>query len=201
MSKNKSSNGSPKWIVNCDCGNCGIEMERSNLQRNNSCGNCKDIVKYEYKDDYMIGICSNGKQFYFDKEDFEKIRQYNWCTTGSHYVTTQCNDKYILLHRLVMDAPSELQVDHINHNTLDNRKKNLRLATATQNNVNKNFKGYTIRKNGKVEVSIRINGKYTYLGRFNSIEEAKSYRNEIAKRVYGEFVYNEKLVNENNVMH
>ena len=101
-----------------------------------------------------------------------------------------------------MNAPPELQVDHINHNTLDNRKKNLRLATASQNNVNKNFKGYTIRENGKVEVSIRINGKYTYLGRFNTVEEAESYRKEIAQMVYGEFVYNEKLIDESkNIIH
>lgn len=201
-SESKSSNGSPKWIVNCDCGNCCIEMERSNILRNNSCGKCKDITKYEYKDDYMIGKCNNGKQFCFDEEDFEKIKQYNWCTTGSNYVITQHNNKYILLHRLIMNAPPELQVDHINHNTLDNRKKNLRLATASQNNVNKNFKGYTIRENGKVEVSIRINGKYTYLGRFNTVEEAESYRKEIAQMVYGEFVYNEKLIDESkNIIH
>lgn len=193
-SNNISSNGSPKWIVSCDCGNCEIEMDRSNLLKSKTCGKCKNINKYEKHKDYMVGICSNGTKFYFDESDFDTIKKYTWSVTGSNYVCTQHNKKFILMHRLLLDAPNHLQVDHINHNTLDNRRCNIRLSTVSQNNVNKNFKGYTRRKNGKFEVSMRINGKYSYLGRFNTEKEAKKYRNEIARKVYGDFVYDENVV-------
>jgi len=168
-----ASNGTPKWICKCDCGNISV-VERSNLKRGSvkSCGKCRVYNTYDLESkEYGIGYTSDGKEFYFDKEDYDLISQYNWSVTGSGYLFNS-KQGTILMHRLIMNAPDHLMVDHINHNILDNRKENLRLCNASQNNINKKVKGYTLRSNGKYEVSIRINGSYKYIGRFNTEKEA-----------------------------
>jgi hypothetical protein len=48
-------------------------------------------------------------------------------TPGKHNRTS------VYLHRFIMGAESGMEVDHINHNTLDNRKENLRIVTHSQN--------------------------------------------------------------------
>jgi hypothetical protein len=87
------------------------------------------------------------------------------------------------MHRLVMNAPSGLMVDHKNHNTLDNRKINLRIVTSGQNQQNlrgarSNNKSTGIRgvfKNGEA-YSVYVAHKY--LGSYRTIEEAE----EVAKQ-------------------
>lgn len=171
-----ASNGTPKWLCRCDCGNLHI-VERSNLQNGSvkSCGKCRTYNTYDLESkDYGIGYTSNGDEFYFDKEDYDLISQYNWCVTGSGYLFNS-KQGTLLMHRLIMNAPKNLMIDHINHNTLDNRKENLRLCTASQNNINKKIKGYTKRGNN-YEVTLRINGTPKYIGRFQTKEEAIAAR-------------------------
>lgn len=198
QSNEKSSNGSPKWICLCDCGR-NTTVERSNLINGStiSCGKCKVYNTYDVTGEYGIGYTSDGRKFIFDIEDYEKIKKYNWSITGSGYLINTIEEHTISMHRYIMNAPNNLQVDHINHNTLDNRKSNLRLCNASQNNINKKNNGYTIRNGNKYEVSIRINGKYTYLGRFNSEEEALSIRKMHYDNDHKIFEYDEDLVNEN----
>lgn len=96
--------------------------------------------------------------------------------------TRQINKKrsYYYLHRLIMECPKELTVDHINHNTLDNRRCNLRICTQFQNNQNKLRTKIRpgVRKVNKKFVAY-INGKH--LGTFNTKEEAIKAR-EITER-------------------
>lgn len=96
--------------------------------------------------------------------------------------------KTFYLHRLIVDAPESLQVDHINHNTLDNRRCNLRLVTIAQNQQNRigpasnNKSGVRgvcwVRREQKWKAAIRINGKDIYLGKFTDINKA----NEVVKQ-------------------
>ena len=79
-----------------------------------------------------------------DKEDYERIKAFRWGLThsGKQPSVTSTRNKVprsrtVLLHRVVLDAPSGLHVDHINHNRLDNRRCNLRLATPAQNSANR----------------------------------------------------------------
>lgn len=191
-----AKNGSPYWICDCECGNV-TEVEKSNLKRGNiiSCGKCRVYNIYEEKDGYMIGYQRNGKHFLFDKEDFEKVKKYNWSVNGSGYVlntSAEINGKIgISMHRYLMDPPEDMFIDHINHITYDNRKENLRVCTASQNEINKRRKGYTIRKNGKYEVSLRISGKYIYVGRFNTEEEAIVARRAAYDEDHKKFEYKE----------
>lgn len=92
--------------------------------------------------------------------------------------------KQILLHRLVTKAPIDKMVDHINHNTLDNRISNLRLVTnaenmqnrrgATRHNRSSRIRGVSwYKKLGKWHVQVRTNGITHHIGYYSDIEEAK----------------------------
>ena len=94
--------------------------------------------------------------------------------------------------------PSNLQIDHINHNGLDNRKCNLRICTNAENNRNKDFKrspisGYTgIRYNSKVQnyyVRIMVNKKEISLGAYKTLENAIKARIEGEEKYFGNFRY------------
>lgn len=100
------------------------------------------------------------------------------------------------MHRVIMNAPPHLQVDHINHDTLDNRKHNLRLVTPPQNRLNSckqerslsQFKGVTWNKRKKKWVTqISFNRKRRFAGYFdNEIDAALAY-NQKAQELFGEY--------------
>mgnify|MGYP001062001530 CR=1 FL=1 len=123
-----------------------------------------------------------------DPADYERLTQMgSWCLNSSgyavHYTKINGRRKTLLMHRLLMDAPRHLQVDHINRDKLDNRRENLRFATRSQNQANKNvgknntsrFKGVNQNK-GKWEARIKYHGRRINLGRFtNRIKAALVY--------------------------
>jgi len=104
------------------------------------------------------------------------------------------------LHRRIgtaMGIPHHLHVDHINGNTLDNRRKNLRGATNSQNVVNSKLRstntsgirGVSLdKKSGKWIAYVRENGRHKIVGRFASRDEAGAVARMERSRVYGEFV-------------
>ena len=102
----------------------------------------------------------------------------------------------IYMARHIMNAPPDLQVDHINRNTLDNRRANLRLATQSQNQHNRpkwkkrvdGFKGVYQNADTKMWYAcIWVNNKSVYLGQFaDEISAAIAY-NEAAVVLHGEF--------------
>ena len=98
--------------------------------------------------------------------------------------------------RVIMSAPKGMTVDHINHDTLDNRRSNLRLATYSENLKNRGkskantsgFTGVGIHK-GKYRACIQKNGKQISLGHFETIKEAVNVRKLAEEQLYGEFRY------------
>lgn len=130
-----------------------------------------------------------------DDDDYEKFSQYSWhlCTGG--YVGRAAKPKKILLHREIMNTPEGMFTDHINHNRLDNRKCNLRICTTSQNLANSNkgrrgntYKGITWHiRDKKWEVKFKSQGKYYFIGYFDTQEEAIEAYNKRAKEVLGEF--------------
>lgn len=109
--------------------------------------------------------------------------------------------KIVRMHRLIMNAPDGVEVDHINGNPLDNRKCNLRLASHAENSANgpldqKNktgFKGVSFHKSRKkYRASINIRGKHKHLGLFHSPAEAAKVYDEVAAREFGEFALTNK---------
>jgi len=99
----------------------------------------KKFNEYGLSGDFGIGLSSQGDEFYFDLEDYEKIKEYRWNyhKGDRRYVESKSRDgsgKTVKIHRVIMNVEDEkIVVDHINRNTLDNRKINLRLVTDKEN--------------------------------------------------------------------
>lgn len=140
-----------------------------------------------------------------DDDVAELIAGYSWRMNDRNYVRTSkymgMKDgkeikKEVQIHRLIMDAPVNLEVDHINGNPLDNRRSNLRLCNRNQNKANtrivstntSGYKGVSKHK-GKWQASIRINNKLCYLGRFLTKERAALEYNKRALQEWGEFAW------------
>lgn len=127
-----------------------------------------------------------------DDEDYERIekdfKNLKWTITKNRnkfYVQKTVNDKHIYLHRYIMNCPKDKYVDHINHNTLDNRKQNLRITNNADNlrngeirvNNKTGVKGvYFDNKRNKYVANIKVNYKGIFLGRFDTLEEAAQVR-------------------------
>lgn len=104
------------------------------------------------------------------------------------------------IHRLIMNPPCDLVVDHINHNTLDNRKCNLRICTRSQNcRNNKGQKNSLSKHKGVIPVTgnvprpwrayTRVLGKRIWLGYYATEDEAGKAYNDYAQKEFGEFAY------------
>jgi len=145
---------------------------------------------------------TQGKIALVDNDDFEKIKGNGWYVTRYGYAGKgfykKKKETFELMHRLIMNLKKgdKKQIDHINHNKLDNRKCNLRVCTISENkrntlvqkNNNSGFKGvYWHKKRCKWIAQIQFNKKTIHLGDFDDkINAAKTY-NESAKIYFGEF--------------
>lgn len=108
-------------------------------------------------------------------------RWFSYWHHGAHTHYVACEPKRhqrVFLHRLVTNAPSDLEVDHIHHDGLDNRRSVLRVVTHAENcrnqrRTNKHgFKGVSRRSNGTYRAIAKLNGKFKHLGYFDTAEEA-----------------------------
>ena len=158
-----------------------------------------EIVEYEDYAEIVLynSRCEEVARAIIDLEDVDKVKNFKWCF-DAHNNSVICykNNKNTLLHRLIMNPNEDMVVDHINHNRLDNRKSNLRICTQHQNcmNVSKrsnNTSGvvgvYWDKQNKKWTSKININKKGTFLGYFNTKEEAIQARQEAEIEYYGEY--------------
>lgn len=114
-----------------------------------------------------------------DDEDFEYLSQFNWQLSSGGYAKT--GTKGYFMHRVLMKAPKNKEVDHINRDKLDNRRSNLRFATRSENNRNTDirkdntsgYKGVNYFKPRNCWVArIQIKGKRFFLGSFDTREKA-----------------------------
>ena len=203
----KSSSGNAKWKCLCECGNTIVatagDLKTGHIK---SCG-CllKNIHKrtneYDLSGTYGIGYFRSTKgEFYFDKEDFNKIKEFCWRRTGG-YVKTSVNingsHKDIHMHRLILGINNpKIIIDHVNGCKNDNRKCNLRIATPSQNSINKgknknNTTGYKgVSPNGKGYMArIKKDGRTYYLGTYSTAKEASEARNRVEHEMFLDFAY------------
>lgn len=108
----------------------------------------------------------------------------------------------VLLHRAVTRAAHGVMIDHINHDTLDNRLVNLRTAMPGENQYNQRpqigkssrYKGVTwYARTRRWRVQIRIARKYRFLGYYASEEEAAKVYDAAARALHGEFAFTNEM--------
>ena len=139
--------------------------------------------------------------------DFKIVSQYRWhCIVKSNtsYARTHIYNPpnvihhSILMHRLLIEIPtnSKLMIDHINGNGLDNRRKNIRLATNIENGRNSKrprnnasgFKGVSwVNRDNKWLARIMITGKRLFLGYFDNPEDAAKAYDKAALKYHKNF--------------
>ena len=141
-----------------------------------------------------IGYDSNNKKFYFDIEDFDKIKHYTWYVGKSAVITKIEQNRTLFMHRFIMDYNGKLTVDHKNHLINDNRKSNLRLANKIQNGQNrKNAKGWRFEnKKNRFSARIVVNKKEIHLGYFDNEILAREAYLKSRKKYFKEFCPEDK---------
>lgn len=136
-----------------------------------------------------------------DDSDFKELSKYSWCASdsgnGKFYAQTKIKGKTVLMHRLILQVYDRIiEVDHANHNTLDNRRCNLRKCSRSQNNRNKSphkessskYLGVSLDKSrNKWKANIYLNNKCVFLGRFEQEEDAALAYDNIAKIEFKEY--------------
>ena len=198
----------------CECGNTKNHMRFDSVKsgRVKSCG-CNNIEQitnlgksskkyntYDLTGKYGIGYTNKGEEFYFDLEDYDKIKDYTWYINNKGYVFSAKDE--ILMHRLVTNCPDNLIPDHIHgeKSTTDNRKSNLRIVNRSQNSMNvkirsDNTSGITgiswDKRSNKWCVRIMVKGENIYLGYFNKddLDKAIQARLDGEKKYFGEYSY------------
>lgn len=98
-----------------------------------------------------------------DDIDYEKVSKHTWYYTGG-YAQAVIDDKKIGMHRYIMNTPKGLVTDHLNHDTLDNRRSNLRICTHAENMANRKngIKYLKITERGSIKKMSLCKGKYVY---------------------------------------
>lgn len=128
---------------------------------------------------------TQGQYAIVDDDDFERVSKYKWCAKrndrikriefyATHAFIIDNRVKNVSLHQFVIgNTPNGYCIDHINGNTLDNRKENLRFVTRQQNSLNRksHFNSSSkyrcislFKRTGKYEVQINIKQNNTKLG-------------------------------------
>jgi hypothetical protein len=149
---------------------------------------------------------TKGQIAIVDPDDYERLSKYKWSASEHgktwyavrrEYLKETRTKLTIYMHREVIEIPQGMVVDHINRNGVDNRKRNLRAATYSQNNFNKGKRNVKCRSKytgvswqkplEKWRASITFSGKWMHLGYFEQeVEAAKAY-DEAARKYHGTF--------------
>ena len=137
-----------------------------------------------------------------DDEDFKELSKHKWHIRKKKYtfyararIEIDGNRKLVYMHRIIMDAPKDRQIDHKNGDGLDNQRSNLRFCTNGQNQHNRRkgkgtskYKGvHWLKDNKRWRASIGFNKKLINLGCYdNETDAAKAYDRK-ALELFGEF--------------
>ena len=207
-----------RWWCKCECGNelavVGYHLKEKNKIKSCGCYTTQRIreVQKEYNEydmgsyEYGVGYANKGEEFWFDKEDYELIKNYCWSYNNYGYLVAwdQITKKKIDFHRLVMgvlENDNTHIVDHKIHPNrrepkVDNRKSNLRVVTYNENaknhqrysNNTSGVSGVTYNKEHNQWIArISVNGKRIFLGYFNKKEDAINARYDAEIKYYGEY--------------
>jgi hypothetical protein len=147
---------------------------------------------------------TRNKVAIIDSSDYDLVAGYHWYTNVGNttfYAVSFArrldgSPQHLRMHRILMNAPDDLQVDHIDGNGLNNSRCNLRLATRAENTHNQRiregtssrYKGVVLEKRyGRWMARVGFNGIQYYLGMFGSEEDAARAYDQKALELFGEF--------------
>lgn len=144
-----------------------------------------------------------GIEFQIDEQDLKVLEEFpRTYVDVNGYVATrrsgQRSERVYLLHRIIMNCPDHLVVDHINHDKKDNRRENLRICTRSQNNKNikkanlpnasSQFKGVRWHKGDeKWNARIQVNGEGIWLGNFDTEIAAAEMYDDAAEHFFKDY--------------
>lgn len=146
---------------------------------------------------------TQGQVAIVDDRDYEKLSQWKW------YAHRYDNRWYALrgewdgqrmrtvrMHRVILNAEKGVQVDHKDHNGLNNQRANLRLASNSENQQNarprvrakSKFKGvHQIRNGSRWRAVIQLRGRLIHLGYYDTAREAALAYDQAAAERFGQF--------------
>jgi hypothetical protein len=151
-----------------------------------------------------------GKSALVDNEDFDYLNKSKWHASKIGNTFYAFRNHKVSMHRTILNDPIGMQIDHIDHNGLNNQKSNLRICTPSENACNKvgsgktKYKGVSkvsaiqkrILKKGDIvfyknriayKSFIKKDGKQTYLGTFKTPELARDAYELAALKLHGNY--------------
>lgn len=143
-----------------------------------------------------------------DDQDYKALTRWKWSYSNGYAVRktrTETGTKSLGMHQQIMNTPAGMVTDHINHDRLDNRRKNLRICTYGQNtasrpadkdNLYSAYKGVSkdVRQRKKPwNAQIRLNGKRHWLGSFRTEKAAARAYNRAAVKIHGQYAWLNKV--------
>lgn len=226
---NKNGKHIGAWWCQCDCGSKPFVVVGDSLRRGNtkSCGCLKENYvkgprlkirktnKYDLSGKYGIGWTTNtNKLFYFDLEDYDKIKDYTWVesiNTKTQYHYLEAYDKkkkknVYFVHLII----NKKDIDHANRNPLDNRKSNLRESTRSQQNANQKIRldntsgviGVRWRKDRSVWCSyIQFEHSRIHIGNYTDKEDAIRARLQAEAKYFKEFAPQRHLFEQYGIIY
>lgn len=160
---------------------------------------CRASEKYRMPV-FRVYMAGNEKYALVAKKDLHKVLRYRWHAAKPRniwYAYTFIGKKMISMHGLIIGV-GKFEVDHRNHDGLDNVWKNLRRSTRSQNSCNRSrtktntsgYKGVVFDKRfNKWYGRIGLNGKAICLGCFSTAKEAALAYDRAAVKIHGRFAY------------
>lgn len=184
-----------------------ITSQKTKSRHNTVQGACLILLSGSHASWRFIPL-TQGQFAIVDAKNYEWLMQWKWCalTSKNSYRPIRAIKKRgkwttLYMSRFILNAPDNLQVDHINHNILDNRESNLRICDQSQNNANQlirmdgksKYKGVSWDKTKKRKkrwvAEIKYYGKKFHLGHYRTETEAAKAYDAKALELFGEFAY------------
>lgn len=143
-----------------------------------------------------------------DLDDFETVSKHTWSIDTHGYARATKNNKNIWMHKLITNTDGNSLIDHKDRNRLNNRKRNLRIATRSENGINKGIQSNNLsgvagvsyyKSRDRWVAEIKFEGKKIWIGQFRKKEDAIVARLNKELEMFGELSPQKHLFENYNI--